>query len=261
MDNCPKCNVKNKYLYWCLQCLSQYFQAEFSNWSSGNQIIDKFIQEIQLNATEWAQYLEWIPYERLVNVHYLAKGGFGSVYSATWLDGPKACDRDKIEIFCRKENHPVALKSINHSGPAMEGFFSELNIYIEAMKSFDGYNDLLRYYGITQNPETKEYMMVTQFANQGSLRDSLNKSFGNKMLWKTKLYLLMRISTALITIHQAGLVHRDLHSGNILLDDDDEDSATILAPMTRVSDLGLTCQGKNYMSYEKMSREFLSEVL
>ncbi|CAJ0745136.1 18964_t:CDS:2 [Entrophospora sp. SA101] len=142
------------------------FEAEFSNWSSGNQIIDKFIQEIQLNATEWAQYLEWIPYERLVNVHYLAKGGFGSVYSATWLDGPKACDRDKIEIFCRKENHPVALKSINHSGPAMEGFFSELNIYIEAMKSFDGYNDLLRYYGITQNPETKEYMMVTQFANQ-----------------------------------------------------------------------------------------------
>nr|CAG8501236.1 8975_t:CDS:2 [Entrophospora candida] len=125
MDNCPKCNIKNKYPYCCHLCLPSYFQDEFSNWSSGNQTIDKYIQGIQLDATEWCQYLEWIPYERLVNVHYLAKGGYGKVYSAIWLDGPKTFDRDKIEIFSRKENHPVALKSINQLGLNMEEWFSE----------------------------------------------------------------------------------------------------------------------------------------
>ncbi|CAJ0634832.1 302_t:CDS:10 [Entrophospora sp. SA101] len=189
MDNCPKCNIKNKYPYCCHLCLPSYFQDEFSNWSCGNQTIDKCIQDIQLDATEWCQYLEWIPYERLVNVHYLAKGGYGKVYSAIWLDGPKTFDRDKIEIFSRKENHPVALKSINQLGLNMEEWFSEAS-----------------------------------------------KSFGNKMLWKTKLYLLVRMSIALFTIHRASLVHRDLHNGNIMLDDDDEDSSTILVPMIRVDD-------------------------
>nr|CAG8504938.1 14225_t:CDS:10 [Entrophospora candida] len=125
MDNCPKCNIKNKYPYCCHLCLPSYFQDEFSNWSSGNQTIDKYIQGIQLDATEWCQYLEWIPYERLVNVCYLAKGGYGKVYSAIWLDGPKTFDRDKIEIFSRKEKHPVALKSINQLGLNMEEWFSE----------------------------------------------------------------------------------------------------------------------------------------
>jgi len=27
------------------------------------------------------------PFERFTNVEYLAKGGFGSIYKATWLDG------------------------------------------------------------------------------------------------------------------------------------------------------------------------------
>ncbi|CAH1756095.1 2254_t:CDS:2 [Entrophospora sp. SA101] len=148
-NNCPKCNQKNKHRHWCQTCYSQYFQDEFPNWSSGNQIIDNFIQGIQLR-------------------------GFGKVYSAVWPEGPKVRDEYNVEFFCREENHPVSLKTISHLGPTVEGFFSEINNFIDTMKCGDGFHRaMIRYYGMTQNPETKEYMMVTEFASQGTLRDSL----------------------------------------------------------------------------------------
>ena len=45
--------------------------------SSGNEFIDKFIQEVQL---------KWIPYDKFKNVKYLDKGGFSTIYTATWSD-------------------------------------------------------------------------------------------------------------------------------------------------------------------------------
>nr|CAG8494189.1 3695_t:CDS:2 [Entrophospora candida] len=115
-------------------CVKSHITDEFPNWSSGNQIIDNFIQGIQLSATEWEHYLEWIPYEKLVDVHYLTKGGFGKVYSAVWPEGPKVRDEYNVEFFCREENHPVALKTISHLGPTVEGFFSEINNFIDSLR-------------------------------------------------------------------------------------------------------------------------------
>ena len=76
----------------------------------------------------------------------------------------------------------------------------------------------LRIYGVTQNPETKEYMTVMQYADNGSLLSFLDQNI-NKLTWEMKLHHLWDIADYLKIIHGAGLVHRDLHSGNIVLDD------------------------------------------
>ncbi|GBC32676.2 uncharacterized protein OCT59_007020 [Rhizophagus irregularis] len=34
-------------------------------------------------------YLEWIPFEKFEMVKYVGKGGFSSVYSALWMEGPR----------------------------------------------------------------------------------------------------------------------------------------------------------------------------
>jgi len=54
--------------------------------SSGSKEVDSLINECN-NIKEYNSF-EWIPFERFTNVEYLAKGGFGSIYKATWLDGP-----------------------------------------------------------------------------------------------------------------------------------------------------------------------------
>ena len=81
---CEKCK-QPKDNYWCQLC---NFQQNFKNWTSGNHNVDKFIQKSQLKAETQYKLLEWIEYDRLENIEYLAKGGFGTMYKAIWKDGP-----------------------------------------------------------------------------------------------------------------------------------------------------------------------------
>jgi len=64
------------------------FQFQFTKWSSENVNIDKLIQRTQLKAKRYKEVLKWIEYDRFYNIEYLAKGGFGTTYKATWKDGP-----------------------------------------------------------------------------------------------------------------------------------------------------------------------------
>src|SRR5438046_2701739 len=91
---CPDCNLPNtdksqndKY-GWCRSCNSSRFEKGFTSWTSDNPAIDDFIKESQKDATNNRQILEWIPYNMLHDVQFVAKGGLDcSVYSATWLEG------------------------------------------------------------------------------------------------------------------------------------------------------------------------------
>jgi len=88
-DNfCLGCYKYKDLHYWCIECNVKQLQQEFSNWTSRNEFVDKFIQEIQLNDQNKHQILEWISYNSFINIKYLDKGGFSTVYEATWLDGP-----------------------------------------------------------------------------------------------------------------------------------------------------------------------------
>ncbi|RIA93769.1 hypothetical protein C1645_761624, partial [Glomus cerebriforme] len=70
-------------------------------------------------------------------------------------------------------------------------------------------------YGITQDPDTKNYMMVLDYAQNGSLRNYLDKNY-NELNWNTKILDLHWIAYGLNKIHENNLIHRDLHIGNIL---------------------------------------------
>ena len=76
----------------------------------------------------------------------------------------------------------------------------------------------LQLYGVTQDPETKEYMTVMEYAYGGNLLSYLDQNI-NKLTWSMKLRYLKNIMCDLQTVHIMGLVHCDLHGGNIVLDD------------------------------------------
>ncbi|RIB07467.1 hypothetical protein C2G38_2113660, partial [Gigaspora rosea] len=74
----------------------------------------------------------------------------------------------------------------------------------------------LKIYGLTQNTEMNEYMIVFQYVNSGNLYKFLRTNFRD-LNWQTKLKLLWDISEDLLGIHTTGYIHADFHSGNILL--------------------------------------------
>ena len=84
---CEGCKQPNTGSDWCHSCNSKHFQRSFKNWTSGSSDVNKLIQESQLNAKHYHEILEWIEYDRFENIEYLAKGGFGTTYKATWKDG------------------------------------------------------------------------------------------------------------------------------------------------------------------------------
>ena len=58
--------------------------------------------------------------------------------------------------------------------------------------NYDGTNSV-RFYGITQDPATRKYMMVLEYAKDGNLREYLKINFNN-INWEQKLYNLWILS-------------------------------------------------------------------
>ena len=125
--NCEECNQPKTGYDWSGSCNAKRFQQNFKNWTSGNDDIDKFIQHTQLSANNYYEVIEWIPYDRFYDIKYIAKGGFGKVYKAIWIDGRIGYWNNKNKNWERYElNKKVALKSLNNSQNVRIEFINEV---------------------------------------------------------------------------------------------------------------------------------------
>src|SRR6185369_1412688 len=78
---------QKEYQAWCRACDRQKLLEKFGSWTSGNKVLDQFIQRTQIESKRYHTYVEWAEPEEFVNVTHLADGGFGSVYKANWTKG------------------------------------------------------------------------------------------------------------------------------------------------------------------------------
>src|SRR5438445_5447405 len=88
---CDKCVEIYTYVSvkWCKPCQIDNLKGNFTNWTSGNEKIDNFIQEMQLKINKRRDIVfEWIPYNQFSDIKEIGRGGFATVYSAIWNDGP-----------------------------------------------------------------------------------------------------------------------------------------------------------------------------
>jgi hypothetical protein len=77
------------------------------------------------------QALEWIPYDRFYDIKYIAKGGFGKIFRARWIDGcVDKWDNDNKNWGRKDQNMFVALKSLNNSKNVKLEFMNEVNCLI-----------------------------------------------------------------------------------------------------------------------------------
>ena len=69
-------------------------------------------------------------------------------------------------------------------------------------------------YGVTRDPLTHEYAIVTEFQNGGNLRRLISENH-TELNWKKVISMLKYISIGLHQIHHR-YYHKDFHSGNNL---------------------------------------------
>ena len=71
----------------CESCKGKKFEKLTDKY--GNEEIARFLYyQCKLNATNYySNYIRWIPFDEFKNIEYLAKGDFGEVHKATWING------------------------------------------------------------------------------------------------------------------------------------------------------------------------------
>ncbi|GES97311.1 kinase-like domain-containing protein [Rhizophagus clarus] len=205
---CKECNEPATGQFWCQPCNAKRSKDNFKNWTSGNKNIDEFIQQSQLNAVSSESYLEWIPFEKFQNITFIAEGGFGKIYLAEWTEGfIWYWDIENQNWYRYYEEHDkYALKRLNNSSDICSIFLDEIKSHLQI-----DIQNVIRCYGITQDPNTRDYMMVLTYCQGGNLRDSY--SCHGYINYGSKIDKLQQIATGLFDIHNAGKVHKDFHSG------------------------------------------------
>ena len=121
---CKNCKQPRTNYEWCSPCIFYILKLN-KNWTSGNNVIDEFIQKTQLETKSIFGLIEWIEYDRFENVEYLAKGGFGTVHKAIWKDG--YIHDIKNNEFIRSKNHQVVLKCLYNSQDITVEFLNEVS--------------------------------------------------------------------------------------------------------------------------------------
>ena len=101
-------------------------KENFPYWTSGNKEIDELIQYTQLNAIQTCDYLEWIPFEKFEMVKYIDKGGFSSIYSALWMEGPRWIWDDGAQEWTRAGPTNVVLKRLDNSQNISSSYINQV---------------------------------------------------------------------------------------------------------------------------------------
>ncbi|CAB4410351.1 unnamed protein product [Rhizophagus irregularis] len=179
IGQCIECTYNESYEELCQSC-------QATNWTTEER--DDFIQRMQLKPKGRCIQCSYYEKDRELcqpcQINYL-KENFKS-----WTSGDK-----KIDDLFKK------YKLMNQN---------EIIVYSNKYSS-----NIIKKYRISQNPDTKDYIMVLQYASGGNVNNYMikNREFFN---WKNIVRTSIDINDALKEIHEKRLVHRDLHTGNIL---------------------------------------------
>ncbi|XP_059358341.1 receptor-interacting serine/threonine-protein kinase 2 [Carassius carassius] len=155
-----------------------------------------------VNICSLTSTLPVIPYRKLTDLHYISKGGFGTVFRAQHSDW-----RTKVAIKCLKLDSPVGERERNC-------LLKEAEVLHKAR-----FNHIIQIFGVCNEPEF--FCIVTEYMTNGSLDELLHeKDMYPAVAWPLRLRILYEIALGVNFLHNMTppLLHHDLKTQNILMD-------------------------------------------
>ncbi|CAI2169693.1 16411_t:CDS:10 [Funneliformis geosporum] len=157
----------------------------------------RLTQIIEIESMIEDEVITYFEYSDLHNIVKIGSGGFGVVSKADFAS----------------RGIKVALKSFL----AVEKNNDDFTREVKLLRKFHYHPNINRFLGITKDSDGY-YIMVLEYANEGNLRDYLGNENIFKMLqWKDKVRMSLDIASGLMCLHKEEIIHRDLHSMNILV--------------------------------------------
>ncbi|XP_038895069.1 LEAF RUST 10 DISEASE-RESISTANCE LOCUS RECEPTOR-LIKE PROTEIN KINASE-like 1.2 isoform X2 [Benincasa hispida] len=128
----------------------------------------------------------------------LGDGGFGTVYYGLLKDG-----------------RAVAVKRLFESNfKRVEQFMNEVEILARLR-----HRNLVLLYGCTSR-SSRELLLVYEYVPNGTVADHLHGKLAKpgKLPWSTRMKIAIETASALVYLHASEIIHRDVKTNNILLD-------------------------------------------
>ncbi|CAB4495457.1 unnamed protein product [Rhizophagus irregularis] len=152
--------------------------------------IRKKVEEKDINYFEYSEFS---------NIEIIGEGGFGIVKRAI-TDG-----KNRVALKCLiKKSSKINIKD-----------FESLVMELKVLREVSCHKNIISFLGISRD---NGYVVVLEYANEGNLREYLTKKF-KSLEWEKKIQMALDITSGLNFLHSKGIIHRDLHSKNILVND------------------------------------------
>ncbi|CAG8800402.1 17788_t:CDS:2 [Dentiscutata erythropus] len=195
---------------------NNFLSTKRNNGETNIEWIKRMIKDKQICSIDHSEFGD------PVHVRY---GGSGVVTRAEWK-------KRKIQIILKQviPNEEVLAKSENEElVKEIKAFHSIQN----SLSSVIGYNNVVKFLGVSINKEI--FFLVLEYADCGNLRDYL--ILHNDLNWKQKINIARQVTCGLYFLHDNEILHRDLHTGNLVIKSDrnSEDGIRVL-----ITDFGLS---------------------
>ncbi|KAJ0545440.1 putative protein kinase RLK-Pelle-WAK-LRK10L-1 family [Helianthus annuus] len=128
----------------------------------------------------------------------LGDGGFGTVYYGKLRDGRE-----------------VAVKRLyDHNYKRVQQFMNEVEILTRLR-----HKNLVSLYGCTSRM-SRELVLVYEYIPNGTVADHLHgdRAKESPLTWQTRMKIAIETASALVYLHASEIIHRDVKTNNILLD-------------------------------------------
>ncbi|KAF0542821.1 kinase-like protein [Gigaspora margarita] len=144
-------------------------------------------------------HINFLDYNKFTEPVVIGVGGFGKVFKYEWKDTELS-----VALKCLRVDKNIDDKTIKN-------FINELKL----LRKVSNHQNIIAFYGVTKD-DSGYYNLILQYADNGTLREYLEANI-IKLQWADKLRIAKEIGLGLLFLHDHNIIHRDLHSKNILI--------------------------------------------